>query len=527
MLRVAKAFLLLALMTPGAAQAKWLEASSEHFVIYSDTTQKSLQQFSDQLERFHQAMAFVLPAPREVPSPSNRVTIYVVKDEKAVRKLMKDGSSFTYAFYVPRAGASIAIVPTVSTNTGALDMPMIALLHEYAHHFLLSSSSQAWPRWLSEGAAEFFASARFTQAGAVSVGMPAAHRAGELLYGTDVTAEELLDPDRYKGAKRKSYDAYYGKSWLLYHYLTFSPDRQGQFTQYIKLLQQGKNSAEAAETSFGDFRQLERDLERYLTKRTMTALSFNADRIKPGPVTIRDLSAGEAAIMPVRIESRSGVTKEEAAALLPQAQAVAARFPSDAAVLAALAEAEYDAEQDDATIRAADAALAIDPKQVNAYVQKGYALFRKAEEADDRAAAYRIARVPFLALNALENDHPLPLVYFYMSFGREGRKPSANAVLGLERAVELAPFDLGLRMMLVMQQIRDKQYARAKVNLAPIAYNPHGGGSANIAQKLLDRLNNDADLDKLDPEKLMAEVNAAEAADESPESGGEKPSGNE
>ncbi len=525
MLRGAKAFLLLMLSMPVAAQAKWLEASSEHFVIYADTTPKSLQQFSDQLERFHQAMAFVLPAPREAPSPSNRVTIYQVKDEKAVRKLMKEGSSFTYAFYVPRAGGSLAIVPTVSTNTGQLDMPMIALLHEYAHHFLLSSSSHAWPRWLSEGSAEFFASARFSGNGKVSVGMPAAHRAGELLYATDVTAEELLDPDRYKGEKRKSYDAYYGKSWLLYHYLTFSPERKDQFSQYIKLVWGGKSSAEAAKTAFGDLAQLERELERYLAKRFMTAFEFAPDRLKPGPIIIRELRAGEAAIMQVRIRSKRGVSRDEATALLPNAQAIAAQFPADSAVLAALAEAEYDAGNDDAAMRAADAAIAIDPKQVNAYVQKGYAMFRKAEDADDQVAAYRAARGPFLQLNALENDHPLPLVYFYMSFGREGRKPTDNAVQGLERAVELAPFDMGLRMMLVMQQIRDKRYEHAKVNLAPIAYNPHGGGGANMAQKLLDRLNS-ANLDTLDPDKLMAELNAAQAK-EGEDAGGDKPGSEE
>ena len=523
MLRVAKAFLLSMLMMPVAAQAKWLEASSDHFLIYADDTPKSVQQFSDQLERFHQAMRLVLPSPAEKPSPSNRVTIYVVKDERAVRKLQRDGSRFTYAFYRARAGFSYAIVPRVSTGTGQLDMPMIALLHEYAHHFLLSSSSHAWPRWLSEGSAEFFASARFSGDGKVSVGMPAAHRAAELLYATDVTAEELLDPDRYKGANRKSFDAYYGKSWLLYHYLTFSPERKDQFTQYIKLVWGGKSSAEAARTAFGDLAQLERELEKYLAKRFMTAFEFPADRLKPGPIAIRELRAGEVAIMPVRIQSKNGVTRDEALALLPEAQAVAARFPTDPVVLAALAEAEYDAGNDDSAIKAADAALAIDGRQVDGYVQKGFALFRKAADADDRTAAYRAARVPFLELNALENDHPLPLVYFYMSFGRDGRKPTENAVHGLERAVELAPFDMGLRMMLVTQQIRDKRYAHAKVNLAPVAFNPHGGGGASMAQKLLDRLNS-ADLDTLDPDKLMADLNAAQAK-EGEDAGGDKPGG--
>jgi tetratricopeptide (TPR) repeat protein len=160
------------------------------------------------------------------------------------------------------------------------------------------------------------------------------------------------------------------------------------------------------------------------------------------------------------------------------------------AVLTALAEAEYDAGNDAEAIAAADAALALDPAQVNAYVQKGYALFRRAAAAgeDERTAAYRAAIAPFVALNKIENDHPLPLVYFYRSFAERGAEPPDLAVHGLERAAELAPFDLGLRLNLAAQQIEAGNLDAARSNLVPVAYHPHGGGLAGPARQVIERI---------------------------------------
>jgi len=505
---------LLAMLTmPVAAHAKWLEASSDHFVIYADDTPADIERFADQLERFHSAMAFLLRADQQRPSPSNRVTVFVVKNEREVRKLANDGPSYLYAFYQPRAGGSIAIVPAVQAKTGGtLDFSMIALLHEYAHHFQISTANFPQPRWLVEGSAEFFASARFDKDGAIMLGMPAEHRAGELFYAADVTATQLLDPDSYGNAEGKKYDAFYGKAWLLYHYLTFGGDRQGQLERYINLLQQGQTSAEAARAVFGDLDALEKDIEKYLKRPRLNVARLPASLLKPAVVTLRELSAGEAAIMPIRVRSQRGVSHKQALELLPEAQAIAARYPQDAAVLAALAEAEFDADNDDAAVKAADAAIALDPEQRRAYIQKGLALFNKAEKATNEVEAYRAARAPFVALNKLENDHPLPLLYYYLAFVKQGNRPSKLAIQALERALQLAPFDEGLRFMVVQQQINDKDYKHAAVNLAPLAYDPHGGKDSEVARRVLDRLTSGENLDGLDAGALFAPEPEIEAS---------------
>jgi hypothetical protein len=482
--------ILLLVALPVPALAAWHRADSDNFVVYADDTPGDLETFSRQLERFHSAMELVTNTDMDKPSPSNRVTIYMVRSDSQVRKLYGDKSSSVGGFYRPMAGGSIAVVPRVNATSGEANLAMITLLHEYAHHFTHMTSSFPMPRWMGEGGAEFFSSASFEKNGGVTLGRPAQHRAGELYFAVDVTAEELLDPDAYKAKleKSSSYNAFYGRSWLLYHYLTFGTARKGQLEKYVGEMVAGKSSRMAALAAFGPFEQLEKDLDAYLRSRRMTYLTIKPEGIRESPVAVRALTPGEAAIMPVLIEAKTGVNDEEAKKLVARGREIAARYPRDALVLATLAENEIDADDNDAGIAAADAAIAIDPRMVDAYVQKGRALFLKAKETKggkETNAAFAAAMKPLIALNRIENDHPLPLISFYEAHVERGVTPPKLAVEGLERAAQLAPFDLGLRMTLAHRQTFEGRFKEARRNLVPVAYDPHGSTLAEAARKQL------------------------------------------
>jgi tetratricopeptide (TPR) repeat protein len=507
---VVAALLLAAL--PSMAQAAWREASSAHFVVYAEDTEKDLREFTLELERFHSALELITAEKLGTPSPSNRVTIYVVDNQRQVGSLYGDGGRFIGGFYIPRAGGSIAIVPHISDGLGnETDESMITLLHEYTHHFVISTSAFPLPRWLSEGGAEFFAAASFEKDGAVGIGRPANHRAGELFMLAEMPIEQLLDDKLYFEKRRSGYDSYYGWAWLLYHYMTFAPERQGQFGKYIAALAAGRSSLDAARDAFGDLKKLDKDLSKYLNGRSMTYLKLKPEMLSTGAIQVRALSPGASEIMPVRIRSKVGVTREMAIKALPEVRKIAARYPKDAFVLAALAEAEHDTGNYAEAIAAADAAIAADPNEVNAYVQKGYSLFALAEDADDADAAYKKAMAPFTALNRIENDHPLPLIYYFRSFAGRGTEPPDLALRGLERASQLAPFDRGLLMSVAMEQLRRGKFAEARRNLAPIAFDPHAGGAGRMAQALITRL--DAEGDPPTQEEVIAISRTAAAND--------------
>jgi len=190
-------------------------------------------------------------------------------------------------------------------------------------------------------------------------------------------------------------------------------------------------------------------------------------------------------MMPTRIESRVGVDKEEAQELVPEARRVAALHPEDPAVLAALAEAEFDAGNDDAAIAAADRALAIDPKQIDAHIQKGFALFHKVESGALPKEAWKDVRQQFIKANGVENDHPIPLVEFYLTYLKQGETPTKNAIAGLEWAMELAPFDGSVRWLVAQQMVTDERYKDAVQVLGPLAYSPHPGEHTDAARQLL------------------------------------------
>ena len=473
------------LITP--AVAAWHEAASEHFVIYADTSERDVREFAETLERFHAAMELRTGRQIDTPSPSNRVKVYVVGSETRLKELYGDRNSAVAGFYVPRAGASVAFTPHIRLWDRDSFSTQI-LLHEYAHHFLISTSRHAMPRWLSEGAAEYFSSAKFDQDGSVTIGMPNNNRAYELANAQEVPLIALLDQETYAERRGNRYDAFYGRSWLLFHYLTYSPERAGQLSRYWAAVAEGHGSLAAAKAVFGDLDQLESELRSYNRQRRMAATRFAAEDIVISDVIVRRLSDGMNEMMPVIMRSRRGVGKEDAPAILSDAREIAAGYPEDAGVLAALAEAEQDAGLHDAAIVTADKAISLDPARADGYVQKIYALFAKAEDAEDAAPLYSAALEPIMALNQIENDHPIPLIYLYRSEIERGLMPSENAQAAIERASQLAPFDHSLTVTLASMFASQGYPKLAADILGPVAANPHGGSRARLASQLIDHL---------------------------------------
>ena len=396
----------------------------------------------------------------------------------------------------------MAFTSRVDSDGSAVSRSEQVLFHEYAHHVMHGISEWAIPRWYSEGFAEFFSTVRFEKDGGMGIGLPALHRAGELQYATNVPIEALLDADTYKNRKSTGYDEFYGRSWLLYHYLQLSGKRPGQLMKYRAALANGATELEAAQSSFGDLKALDKELSAYLKQSKMSYLPIAASKLSVGPIAIRKMSEAESAIMPVILESKRGVDDDMAKALLPRAKLVAEKYPNDPAVLAALAEAEHDAGNFAEALTAADKAIAAAPSLVNAHVQKIYALSRIAENAEDADAAWRQLRKAVTALNKVETDHPIPLIYYYRSLQMSGKDITEIAAHGLERALQLAPYDKAVRWQVVQQLVDEENYGSAYRTLMPLANDPHNRSEQNPAIPLL------ADI----REKWEAQVAAAQPA---------------
>jgi len=484
------------------ARAEWYQASSEHFLIYSEQKPDLLKQYAEKLERFDSAVRVVRGMDDPPPSQGNRVTIFMVGSPAEVQRLYGDKSGTIEGFYRGRASGSIAFVartnptmvrysPNYASRLGGGVMQLDAgtdtiLLHEYSHHLMMQAISTPYPEWLIEGFAEFMSTAKFDSDGSVGLGLPATHRLYWLVNGEQLPVETLLS-GHYDKVTADQRESIYGRGWLLAHYLTFEPSRKGQLQAYLAAMAAGTDPLEAARKAFGDLSKLQNDIEAYLRRSSLPYLKIPASALHVSPVNVTRLSAGAAAVVPLMTDVKNGVAKEQTEALATQVRAVEAQFPGDPLVEETLAEAELAAGHPETAEAAADRAIRINPRDTEAMVLKGKAIADRAEKATGpaRHALFDQARSIFIATNRIDTEDPQPLMEFYRVFVREGVAPTANAIAALHYASDLAPQDEGLRMSSAVQYLIEGKVADGRRALAVIAYDPHGGEAAAAARAVL------------------------------------------
>ena len=491
---------LLLLFVAMPAQADWFEASTAHFVVYSELEPGKLKEFAAKLEQFDATMRVLRKVPEEPIGPANRVTIYMVDDSDDVAKLIS--SRFVAGFYVPRAGGSLAIVPRKSGSGNAFDLsPQAILLHEYTHHLMWSfSPNTVYPAWYIEGFAETLATASFDKDGSIVLGNPPQYRGYSLLSGNWLPLDKMMIADTLKLTDEQR-EGLYGRGWLLSHYLLFSGQRADQLTAYLNALNEGKTSMQAA-AAFGDLKKFDRELEKYKTGH-FKGIRVGVDKVHIGEVTLRKLTAGEAATMDVRIRSKVGVTAKTAPATYERAKKAAAPYPNDRGAQLVLAEAAYDAGDYAAAEAAADRAIAADARAVDGYVYKAMARMAVASKAGDTSPqTWAAIRKIIASGNKIDPEDPEPLILYFRSYVESAARPTDNAKRGLMRAFELAPQDDDLRFNVAAMVLRDGDKERARNMLAPLAYQPHGRGIAAVAAELI------AMIDKGEIDKALGALDA-------------------
>lgn len=481
--------LLVFLALPAVAQAgPWYEASSAHFTVYSTDRPERLRKYADALERFDQAMRALRNIPDEPLDKANRLTVYTLDSAGDIGKLY--GDSFVAGFYEARAGGSVAFAPRSSGDGSdtSLDSQSI-LFHEYSHHFMTSAYPHtAYPSWMVEGWAEFHATAKLQKDGAVMFGSVPGYRAWGLLSGNPLPIDRIVADDtaRLNGDQR---EALYGRGWLMVHYLTFEQSRMGQLSRYIAGINLGQTPAQAGAV-FGDLKKLNSELERYIGQPRIKVYTVSADKLHVGDITIRQLTPGEAAMMPVRIRSKRGVDDKTAPAVYADAKKAATPFPNDPAAQVALAEAAYDAHDYAGSEAAADRAIAADAKAIDGYVYKAMSRMALAEAAQDHSRpTWEAIRKIIGAGNHIDPDDPKLLVLYFHSYIDAHFAPNANAKDGLYRAFELCPQDRGLRLLTAQLYRNDGNPAMARALLRLIAYDPHSGSMAAVASKMIADIN--------------------------------------
>ncbi len=401
------------------AHAEWWQAETSHFVIISESDKADTERFASRLERFDNALRHLqrLPIPGPDVGPSNKVRVYRFGDPFEIGELAAEGGGRggIAGFYIPRAGASVAFVPTKADDRMRFDRnldrrqiiqrtalsPEGTLFHEYVHHFMLQRFNTTYPHWYVEGFAELYATIELLDGGAFKVGNVPQHRGPDLEQLGDVKLTKLLDHSK-KLSGQETYQSY-SFGWMLAHYLNFNKERQGQLAQYLKALNAGEDSLTAATRIFGDLDKLQSELQKYKDGPFPGYEIIPAKYVAP-VVAMRRLTPGEEAVIKAHIRSERGVSKGQARSVVSSIAGKELAYADNLTVQLIAAEAYVDARDFDKAEATLQRALTINPDSQKAHVLMGATLAARAEAQKD-PALYGKARTWFEDAVRLDQCH--------------------------------------------------------------------------------------------------------------------------
>jgi tetratricopeptide (TPR) repeat protein len=491
---------LFALASP--AEAEWWEARTDHFIVYSESSAANAKDFAEKMERLDMSLR-ALQTIKFSPATSDalRLTVFRFGDTDEINWVFTGGrgNAGIAGFYSPNINGSVAYTPARldSRNTGALlgatgrsektklD-PQQVLFHEYTHHFMYQHFSAAYPSWYSEGFAETAATIVLRPDGSFHLGNPPQYRSEAMFQSMlNVSAERMLASTN----KPNGEDQYgwYTVGWLLNHYLTFEPSRKGQLKEYLRMVNAGTLPGEAARKAFGDLDLLNRQLIKYKSGR-LPGVDVKIGNYSPPSVEMRRLAPDEEAIMKVRMRSKRGVDKKLAGKVAGDARTVAAKYPNSYAVQLALAEAELDEGSfDESNLpraeAAADRALALKADSADAMTLKGRVLLERGKKDKGQLAN---ARQWFAKAYDEDPERPAPLFYNYLTYYESGGAIPESALIGLEKAYDIAKYDNEIKLVLARQLLAEKKGPLARSILMPYAVEPHESKGAKKMREVVD-----------------------------------------
>jgi tetratricopeptide (TPR) repeat protein len=260
-----------------ASADQWIEISSPHFTVITDSSDKQGRHTLDQFERMRWMFQTLFPASKVDPP----LPIVVV----AVRS-RQQFQMFEPAAYLAKGQMNLAgyFLGTGDKNYVLLrfdtdeDHPYSTIYHEYTH--LQFSDSMGWmPLWLSEGLAEFIQNTEIRNK-EVLVGQPSKDdilylRQHQLLPLATLFKVDHNSPyyhDEQKGS------VFYSESWALTHYLEISDREKGthQLQDYVSMVSQHQDPVESAEKAFGDLKRLQATLEDYIRSSSYRQFILNS-----------------------------------------------------------------------------------------------------------------------------------------------------------------------------------------------------------------------------------------------------------
>lgn len=309
-----------------ASSPAWVEVRSAHFTVVTDAGAGEGRRTLDQFERMR--LVFQTLFPKANVDPVAPIVVMAVKNRKEFQPMEPEAylakGQLSLAGYFLRAADKNYVLLRLDAEDE--QHPYATIYHEYTH-LQIGDAIEWMPLWLNEGLAEFFQNTDF-DGNEARLGQPSEDDLVYLQQNQLIPLETLFRVDAnspYYHEEQKG-SVFYAESWALVHSLETSDvkNRTNHVGEYMDLVSQHKDPVAAAETAFGNLKQLQKTLRDYIVQRQYTYFRMKLPPLNEGAFTVTPLTEPEADAIRADLMAYIG-RPADAHALLAQVMAADAK----------------------------------------------------------------------------------------------------------------------------------------------------------------------------------------------------------
>lgn len=287
--------------TAAYADNDWYHYRSDHFSVYSELEEERAEAILRDLEYYRYYMS-VLTGTDGAGSPLP-LTVYLVRQHRNYKDLIGYRPGFAGVYWVTPHGA-VTMAEVEDKNGIYKEDGRNTLFHEYSHHFLHEFGAMNFPRWYSEGFAEYLST--FTIRGSkAQIGNPPLQRFWWLRHQWMPSGVLFAANARIDGFDKSGFHigAFYAQSWLYTHMIRSDPALIKALGDYLAAINEGEDQKTAFSTYFGmteeEFGLKARD---YWTEKKFPTLVLDFAKIDYHPTwTSQKLNADEIEAMKAQV----------------------------------------------------------------------------------------------------------------------------------------------------------------------------------------------------------------------------------
>jgi hypothetical protein len=268
-------------------KAKWIEVTSENFLVITDAKEKKAQAMARELEQFRHFLALMLGYKQRVLQQKVAVILAKNKFTFAALGLPKEYAGIFVQSSQPMIFANSKGFS--SSSDGHASMGRQVVLHELTHLLMNNISiNLANPPWYSEGTAEYFGTYTEKRGMAILGEMKLLQERWYSMTkpGPGIEIESVNTETLFKtgdiGIKvnmnkilQSNIERFYARSLAVVHYLNADPERRKMMYQYLYLINKGHSVDDAFKAVFKmTFAEFDKDIDEYINGDFLYARTF-------------------------------------------------------------------------------------------------------------------------------------------------------------------------------------------------------------------------------------------------------------